>query len=299
MGSDVVKATGAARRSDMLWFEPEALTVVRDPGHELYDKRCLLFDAEPLGPKEEDLVLSIMEDGILETVTVRKNGETKKNEPLMEVVFGRRRVMAAVIANKRLKKAGREPVLVPALLRRGGGAEMFGLVISENEIRRGNDPIARAELLEKYLALGGTEAKAAVKFGVTTQTIRNLKALNDCSTKVKDAVRAKVIPLAAAKDLSTMPRAEQDKALAGLVASGATKGKKAKEATEKLRGGRGKTREKKHVMRQRKEIVALGEAVSKLKGFEQKAIAAAFHWVLGDDEALTDYEDVEAVRGQL
>jgi ParB family chromosome partitioning protein len=299
MGSDVVKATGAERRSDMLWFLPESLVVVRDPSHELYDKRALLFDKTPLGPKEENLVLSIMEEGVLAPVIVRKNGEIKKGEPVMEVVFGRRRVLAALEANRRLKKFRREPVGVPARLMRVGGHEAFGLVITENEIRRGNDAIARAELLEKYLALGGTEKKAAIKFGCTEQTIRNLKALNDCSEKVKDAVREKVIPLGRAQDLSTMPRAEQDRALVEMIATGATKGKKAEAATTKLRAGRGKTRERKAVMRQRKEIVALLDGVHALKGFDSKTVAATLRWVIGDDAALSEYEDVENVRGRL
>ena len=52
------------------------------------------------------------------------------------VVDGRQRVRHTLEANKRLLKEGKEPLLVPAVAKRGSAIRMAQAMVSANEIRR-------------------------------------------------------------------------------------------------------------------------------------------------------------------
>src|SRR5512137_1971108 len=102
---------GAAARGQTFSYLPEALTLVRDKSHPLYDERVDL-------PPDEAAVLSIMRHGVIKPITVRKNGYMNGGTAVIEVMDGRSTVIAAAEANRRLLKAGRDPILVPAIIRR-------------------------------------------------------------------------------------------------------------------------------------------------------------------------------------
>lgn len=112
-----------AQRSDAFALEPEKFTLITAPEHPLYDPRV---HDEP----DESLVRNVMTYGVIEPVIIRRNGEK------VEVVAGRGRVKAALEANRRLTAEGKQPIRVPAILKRGQDADMFGVLISENECRR-------------------------------------------------------------------------------------------------------------------------------------------------------------------
>ena len=101
MGSDSKKLYGAEGRGELLLFDPNTLTIVSDKKHPLYDERATM-------PVDERLVESIMKSGVLEPVIVRRNGEDEKGRPIVEVVDGRQRVRAAIIANHRIGEQGGE-----------------------------------------------------------------------------------------------------------------------------------------------------------------------------------------------
>src|SRR5271154_2336900 len=93
---------GAEGRGDTLNFLPENLKVISDPKHPLYDPRV---EREP----SEEMILSIMRQGVLVPLSVHRDGEDGI------VNDGRQGRAATSGANRRLKKEGGEPVLCPCV----------------------------------------------------------------------------------------------------------------------------------------------------------------------------------------
>lgn len=200
--------------------DPETLTLVgEDPGfdtrsHPLYDPRVHL-------PVAENLVRAMMADGFRSTISVAVEGDA------VLVVAGRRRVKAAREANKRLAAAGREPIKVKCLVEKGEASKLFGLLVSENELREGNTPMQRANLVSRYLDFtGNDEAGAAIRFGVSEQTIRNYLVLCDLHPAIQAAVDAGKLSASAAAKLADLPKAEQPGVLDELVSASEATGEK-------------------------------------------------------------------------
>lgn len=197
-----------AQRGTTFLLDPEAFVLVTDKGHPLYDPRV---HDEP----DENLVRNIMVYGVIEPVIVRKNGDA------VEVVAGRQRVKAAMEANKRLAAQGSAAVVrVPCILRRGTEADLYGVTISENEQRREDTPLSRADKAQRLIAMGKTEAEAALAFGVSAQTVRNWLALLGLSAPVRRAVEVGEIPATAAGQLAGLSSDEQRERLEQMKAEG-------------------------------------------------------------------------------
>jgi ParB family chromosome partitioning protein len=128
-----------ASRSTLLHLRPEDLILVADENQLLHDPRVDL-------PYDEKIVRNIMTHGVINPVTVRLNG------PNIEVIAGRGRVKATIEANKRLEKEGKEPVLVPVIPRKGDDADIYGILISENECRREDSAVNRYDFESEVLA---------------------------------------------------------------------------------------------------------------------------------------------------
>lgn len=227
MGSDALKNYNAAGRTDLLQFDPDTLVLVEDPKHPLYDKRVHL-------PIDEPMVLSIMEQGVLEPIQVRKNG-TGKDGPIVEVVFGRQRVKNAREANRRLRKLGRPPVRVSATWFRGDDKQAVGNMMAENMVRRDVNPLERAELMQRYIRYGSSEREVAVVAGCTVQTVKDTLRLLDLSPEIQAAVTTGALPAGAAKELADVPRERQAEAYASMQAVGATKGQAALNGAREIR----------------------------------------------------------------
>ena len=102
MAKNSVEAYGASGKTNVLSFETDALTIITDPAHSLYDERIHL-------PLDEAITLNIMALGVREPILVWKDPETGK----VLVVDGRQRVRHAIEANRRLTARG-EPGFVLA-----------------------------------------------------------------------------------------------------------------------------------------------------------------------------------------
>ncbi|WYX51237.1 hypothetical protein WJ977_00655 [Achromobacter xylosoxidans] len=102
MAKNSVEAYGASGKTNVLSFETDALTIITDPAHSLYDERIQL-------PLDEAITLNIMALGVREPILVWKDPETGK----VLVVDGRQRVRHAIEANRRLAERGEPPILVP------------------------------------------------------------------------------------------------------------------------------------------------------------------------------------------
>lgn len=188
-------------RLNAFGVDPDDLVIIGydtddGPEHPLYDERAKL-------PVSEEMVVDIMGQGVLLYVLVRKNGDA------VEVSDGRQRVKATREANKRRKKDGLEPILVPCVVKKGDDATMMGIGIAANELRQ-DDPLSiKAAKLQRYLATGRNEKDAAIRFGVTLQTIKNWGRLSDLDPKVVKAIEEGRIPASAGYALADLSRDEQ------------------------------------------------------------------------------------------
>ena len=196
-----------ATRKDTFFLPPEALTIVTDPSHELFDERAL-------EPVKESLVADIMARGQLQPITVRKNGVE------YEVVAGRQRTKAAREANKRLEQEGKTPIRVRTIIERGDEADMFGVMVLENELRQDNTPLAKAKLAQRLLDMGKPEDWVAMTFGVHKQTLRTYLSLLDLCTPVKNAVERGELSATAASKMSKLHHDEQKQMLDTMRAQG-------------------------------------------------------------------------------
>jgi ParB family chromosome partitioning protein len=218
------------KRGQLFFLDPEDIIVIGldtddGPEHDLYDERVKL-------PLSEKLVLNIMAlQKVLEPVSVRKNGDKA------ECVYGRQRVRCTREANKRLRKQGCEPVLVPCQLERGESDRMLGMMISENEHREGDTPMVKARKLARYIGHGRTDDEAAAIFGVTTQTVRNMLALLDLDKSVQKMVESGALSPTAAGKLAALSRDEQKIEAEKMVAEGTVTVAAAARAVRSKRNG--------------------------------------------------------------
>lgn len=173
-----------------------------------------LFDPRVLEPPDEKTVKNIMAIGITQPIVTRKNGDR------IEVVAGRRRVINAREASRRLVELGGDPVLVPLSPRKGSDLDMFGVMVAENEHRRGDTPLGKARKAQRYQNMGASVDDIAVAFGVERQTVELWLRLLDCDDKVLAAVEAGRLSASAAVSMHSLRREQQRGVLADMVASG-------------------------------------------------------------------------------
>jgi ParB family transcriptional regulator, chromosome partitioning protein len=205
--------------------DPDDFTIVEDPGHLLHDDRVHL-------PLQEALVLSIMTHGVLEAVTVVRDGSD------LLVADGRQRVKNAREANRRLKAQGSMPVRVPYVCKRGSDRKILG-VMASTFIRTEDSPVSRAHKMQKHVDIGRSHAEIAIDFGCSPKVVKETLLLLDCSESVRKAV-SEGLPVRAAGTLAKLPREEQTKALARMREAGAAKGTRAKEAAAEIATGKPK-----------------------------------------------------------
>ena len=209
-GEIMAKQAFENRGSSTFKVVPEDLILVTDPAHELFDERALL-------PFDEGLVKSIMTIGIREPVLVRKipGGEA-------EVVDGRRRVTAAIEANKRLTAAGEPPITVPVLTQGDDASVLQSVMVATNAIRKDDSPMQKARKAQAMLARGVAKANVAIAFGVDEQTVaRWIRVMDGACPAVLKAVESERIGMAAAEVIAREAGAEaQQKLLEAAIAEG-------------------------------------------------------------------------------
>ncbi len=207
---DSLKAKG---KTDVYFFDPQDLVLVKD-------KDDLLYDARVEDSFNEDLVANIMympdgktPIGIIEPVIGRRNGETGK----VEIVAGRDRVKASREANRRFKSMGGPQIRVPVWIRRMDDSSVLASLVSENEHRRADSPLNRAKKLQRYMNLGHDEKESAALFGVSESTVRNMLTLLDAPAVVRHALDSGKIAASAAYRLAREDPAEAKKKLTQLL----------------------------------------------------------------------------------
>lgn len=309
---------GAKSRGQTFMYDPSDLTIVRDKAHPLYDPRVDL-------PIDEDIVESIIERGVLVPILVRKNGEAK-GKPVIEVMDGRQRVKCALAANKKLVAAGKEPVRIPAIMRREDADSAETTMIITNEYRTDDDPMVKAAKLQRYMQHGHTEAEARKAFKLRSGELTELLALIDAAPAVKAAVSEGKVSKALVRDLVKLPEAKQTEVVAA-VRDNKEGAKKARDRVQKELVAAGNVpkapkpkpktaasasaanpqdiaaawgietcpRSKVDVQKARAKLLMLGTRGAK-KQWAQGA-ADALAWVLGDDRGLPGSVRGESRRG--
>jgi ParB family chromosome partitioning protein len=195
-----------AQRSNIYQLDPNVVVIIgldtpHGPEHVLYDARIL----EPL---REATVLDMMKRGVVTPIAVRKDGDTAV------VIDGRRRVMHAREANRRLAEMGQPLIRVPALSpRRGTDTDHFETLVVLNEHREADGPINRARKAVTLLNRGRTEEEVAQLFAVSVATLKNLLSLLDLSPEAQLALSTKEIGLTEAYGLAHKSQDEQTKIL--------------------------------------------------------------------------------------
>jgi ParB family chromosome partitioning protein len=261
MAKDSVEAYRATGKCAALFFDPDDLVIVTDPNHALFDRRALV-------PFEEPMVLNIMVEGVHQSITVTKDVETGQTI----VVDGRRRVINAREANRRLREAGKDVRRVPAIPRRDGIAALTSVMVSTNEIRRADSPMNRAEKMAVMRSQGRTNEEIALSFGMEPSSIDGQFRLLECCADVRDALERDEITVTHALRLSKLEPALQRLKVAELraAAEGKTGHAKSRAQRAALAGDGFKSKTKAEIKREL--AICTGER------------AAALRWVLGLDE---------------
>ncbi|QDQ87713.1 hypothetical protein FMZ60_09000 [Alcaligenaceae bacterium SJ-26] len=258
MAKNSIDAYGASGKSNVLFFDPNALHLVDDPSHPLYDERIHL-------PLDEAMVLNIKDQGVLEPIIIWKDPETGK----VCVVDGRQRTRHAQEANRRLQAEGKEPLQVPGVAKRGSAVRMAQAMVSANEIRREDTPLGRAKKMASLLERGHDEEDLALLFGCGIPTVRSTLALLDGTQAMQAAVEAGQINATQARQLIKLEPEEQRAKVQELVeAAGSATGH------ERAKRQRAVLDKSKPRMRGKKEIEQALETA-------QGDYAAALRWVLG------------------
>jgi len=220
--------TPIQKDKNVLLIDPERLVIVKKDTDPLFDERGKW-------PVNEAMVKSIMVYGVIESITVRVNGE-KNGEPIFEVIDGRQRTINCREANKRLEKEGSQTHRIACRVRNDEEKVLMGIMVTANEVRRGDALMTKAHKAQRLLAAGQTEAEAAVAFGCSVATIKNLLLLLECDKTVQTAVANGELSADIAKKMAKMTKEEQRNALESLRKEKATKGKSARKALEKATG---------------------------------------------------------------
>ncbi|WP_186058899.1 ParB/RepB/Spo0J family partition protein [Burkholderia gladioli] len=258
MAKNSVEAYGAEGKTNLLYFDPEKLVLVTDKSSPLYDDRVHL-------PVDEAMAHSIDYQGVQQAISISKNPETGKTE----VVLGRQRVKAARLANVWRAKRGAPLRQIPAIVFAGKRESAIEEIVSENEHRRADTPMGRADKMRQTLALGRSENHIAMVFNCSVATVRATLALLDCCADVQKAVDGGKVPLTHANKLARMKPDEQRTKVRELVKAAETQ----------------KPRE-----RARTQRAVMGDATPRLKTRKQIETelqnstgdrAAGLRWVLG------------------
>lgn len=205
-----------AKRFDAWRVDPKTVAIIgidTDHGegaHPYRETDTRLDDIRNLAATSPDFLDSIRQRGVDQPVSLRKGRDTDGNR-VLEVAFGRRRVMATRIVNEERIAAGLEPYLVPATLRTDASdAEAIATMVVENVHRREDTMMEKARKLQMLTDAGVSDEEAARIFGGVSMTaIRNWKKLGNLDVELEEKVATGELAPSAASDLASLPKDEQ------------------------------------------------------------------------------------------
>lgn len=208
------QAYDGPRGQTTFMFDPAEVRVIgRDtddgPEHPLYDSRAK-------NPPHEATVLSLMADGQIHPIKVRKDG------PRFDVVVGRGRTIAMREANRRLVEAGKEPLRIQGMVESPDDIQARSRMGAENNIRVQDTPLQRAHRAAGMRDAGMSLARIGVSLGAHVSVVSRTLKLLDCDESVQKAVDEGRVGVSAAVQLASLARADQKRVLAEVLAVRAT-----------------------------------------------------------------------------
>jgi len=189
----MTKIPGAGR-ADLFSMDPDDVVIPTEGP--LYDERTAW-------PVDENLVANIRYYGQIQAIVVRKNGTT------VEVVAGRQRLKAIREINRQAKERGEKTMMVKCQLMPGTDAQHYGMMISENEIRKDDDPFVKAEKAKRLLQYGLTVQEIATTCGRDSRTVVGWLALTEVAPEVQEAIRTGEVAAGVGVALAELPRDQQ------------------------------------------------------------------------------------------
>ena len=205
-GGQAIEGEGVTRRPAFN-VPPELLVFDVEDEHVLYE-----LDRERVEDLDEDLILSIMAVGIRVPVEVAVEKDPKGNKRYV-VTDGRRRVVNALEANKRLKKIGEPPLLIPVEVVKGDDDKLAEIAIALNELRKPHSVMAKAYKAARLLDRVKDEKRVARAFGVDGNTVKTWIALASMSKYAKDLADAGTLSPSALVKFAGLSSSEQKAAI--------------------------------------------------------------------------------------
>lgn len=202
----VVTELETTKRSIFMMDPAQLLIVGVDfggPGDVGYDERILLPEAW-----DEQLVESIIQDGVQQVVKARKDGER------YVVVDGRRRVMHARAANLRMQAANPgikadDLIRVKTEIVRGDEISLFGIQELANAYRVSDPEIVQARKIQAMLNKGMDEKAIQLKLGISKAVLSDRLKMLQLAPPAVEAVVSGEITTNAALALADIPMAQQ------------------------------------------------------------------------------------------
>lgn len=211
--SRVRTALDAERGATTFKLDPDQIVIVgydTNDGaeHPLVNERVLRMKRE--GFDRPDLVQSLLDEGQLQNIIVRKNGKRSDGSDVVECVVGRNRVLAARQIKRDLEEAGQDAVFYLTATLRKDGKGLAGAVEAENNVRRDDDMLTKARNAQRLLKQGYSESQAAIKMGMSLPVLQNHLRVLELSPRMQDAVERGVITATAASTFADLSHEEQD-----------------------------------------------------------------------------------------
>lgn len=171
------------------------------------DRSDPLYNMDLGEPIDEDFISNIDAYGVMTPIKICKRDD------MAFVVFGRSRVRAARVVNRRRKARGEPPITVKCDIVRGPDALLMGNMIAENEIRRReSSPLTKIDNLLRMLARGVSIKDCAISFGKSEATLQSWIDYNDkASSPVKKAVESGRMSLTTAINVARAGDADAQK----------------------------------------------------------------------------------------
>ena len=206
--SSVPDSVKAESKEEASTFAPDTRMQISQ-----YEIPLSTIKANPYQPrtvwKEEELnelTQSIRENGIIQPIIVRKNGDK------YEIIAGERRFRAAMQAGL---------TTIPALVRAATDEEMLELALVENIHRSDLNAIERAKAYQRFIqSFSLTQTEAAQKLGEDRTVISNYIRLLDLSQDLQAMISNDQISMGHARALLALPSDELRRKLANRAMAG-------------------------------------------------------------------------------
>jgi ParB family chromosome partitioning protein len=207
-------ALDGAKRGTTFEVDPMVPQIIGFDTHHRNRDEHPLWQERALDPVDEAFAHHIAKKGFNSVIVCRKDGET------LEVIYGRGRVKAARMANEIRAEKGEPPVKVVLRLERcTSNAELVGMVIAENALRRQVAPMTMARDLHAMMKFGASTEEAANVLGKSVATVKGFLRLLDLDPVAQDAVQNRKLLMSHAVALADLSREQQLKELDRLLSS--------------------------------------------------------------------------------